>query len=379
MILRMIIMLVLCALVFGGVFASKYIGGKAMNQLFDNMPAPAATVSSTQAKVENWQQTLSAVGTLTAVNGIQVTSQVEGLVESIRFESGDHVKKGDILITLDSDTDRAELKTLEAQSRLAKTELQRLRKLFELESISKAQFDQAESNSIQSLTRASAQRTRIAKKTIRAPFSGELGIRQVAIGEFVKPGNPLVSLQALNPLYVDFKLPEQHIALVKPDQAIRVKSDLYPQETFDGKIQALEPRVDQDTRNFSVRAQLPNDDLRLKPGSFAQVEVILPGEQEVIIVPRTAISYNPYGNSVFVISEKTSEASEPDKPATLVAKQRFIKTGEARGDYVAISEGLEPGEQVATSGLLKLRNGQPVVINNDLAPDTELNPDPADT
>lgn len=384
---RMIIMLFGCVLIFGGVFAMKYMGKKGMNQYFDNMPIPAATISATKAKSTTWAQQLEAVGTLTAVNGIQLTTEAAGIVESILFESGDTVEKGAILLTLDANTDRADLKTFEAQSRLAQVELKRIRSLYKLDSLSQADLDRAESEATQARARVLTQKARIAQKEIRAPFSGELGIRRVDLGQYVSPGTAIVSLQALDPLYVDFNLPEQNISQVSKGQAVEVKVDLLPGEVIAGEIQAIETRVDTETRNFPVRAQISNSQGRLRPGVFARVAIALPSSGEAIIVPRTAISYNAYGNSVFVIgkAEAKSEgeaAAAKDAPAqseTLVARQRFVKTGEARGDFVVITEGLEAGEQIVTSGLLKLRNNQPVVINNDLKPDVTLTPAPSDS
>ena len=387
---RMLIMLIACVVIFGGVFGFKYMGKKGMNQYFDNMPVPAATISASEAKLTTWAQQLETIGTLTAVNGIQLTTEAAGIVESILFESGDKVEKGAILLTLDADTDRADLKSFEAQSRLAQTELKRIRELHKLDSLSQADLDRAESEATQARARVLTQKPRIAKKEIRAPFTGELGIRRVDLGQYVSPGTAIVSLQALDPLYVDFSLPEQNISQVRPGQAVKVRVDLLPGEVIDGVIQAIETSVDTETRNFQVRAQISNSDGRLRPGVFARVAIALPDQGQSIIVPRTAISYNAYGNSVFVIGPPESknndaaagaeaEAQEANPPEGLVARQRFVKTGEARGDFVVIVEGLEAGELIATSGLLKLRNNQPVVINNDLEPDVSLTPTPSDS
>lgn len=378
MTIRLIVMLLLSALVFGGVFAMKYMGSKGMNAYFDSMPIPPATVSSTEVKKIVWPRVIEAVGTLTAVNGIEVTTEAAGIVKSVKFESGDHVKKGDVLITLDADTDRADLRTFEAQADLAQTELERLKKLYELESISRAELDRAQSEATQARARVQSQRARIAQKIIRAPFAGQLGIRKVDLGEYISPGTPIVSLQALNPLYVDFNLPEQKINRVQPGQNVSLLVDLYPGERFTGTVQAIDSQVNTETRNFKVRARIGNDDMKLRPGVFAKVTIELEGRDEVLTVPRTAISYNAYGNSVFVLVEKPAAEGEDAEP-TLVARQRFVKTGDAQGDFVSILEGLEAGEVIATSGLLKLRNDQPVIINNELQPDVSLTPRPEDT
>ncbi|MGB1580986.1 MAG: efflux RND transporter periplasmic adaptor subunit [Nevskiales bacterium] len=387
---RLLITLLGCLIVFGGVFGMKYMGSKTMNQYFDNMPVEAVTISATTVKKQAWTQSLEAVGSLRAVNGIQVTSEVAGKVEALHFESGQRVEKGAVLVEMDAQTDRADLKTYEAQARLANTDLQRLRKLYELESISKADLDRAESEAAQSRARVQTQKARIALKTITAPFAGELGIRQVDLGQYVDPGNEIVTLQALDSLYVDFTLPEQHLARVQPGQAVSIRVDALPGETLQGKIQAVETRVDPETRNFPVRAQLENTEGRLRPGMFARVNIALPEREEVVLIPRTAISYNAYGNSVFVVTEKEADQSEDAEQAAqadsaaagetgLVVRQRFVQTGEGRGDYVVVESGLKEGDRIATSGLLKLRNDQPVKINNKLAPDTRMNPAPADT
>lgn len=378
MILRLVIVLVGCTVLFGGVFGMKYMGSKGMNAYFDSMPIPAATISAAEVSQASWPKIIEAVGTLTAVNGIEVTTEAAGIVKSIRFESGDHVKKGDVLVTLDADTDRADLKNLEAQAALAGTELERLHKLYELESISKAELDRAQSQSTQAKAKVQAQRARIEQKIIRAPFTGELGIRKVDLGEYISPGTPMVSLQALNPLYVDFTLPEQKINRVQPGQTVNVRVDLYPGEVFTGKVQAIDSVVNSETRNFKVRATVDNEARLLRAGVFAKVVIELDGADEVLMVPRTAISYNAYGNSVFVLVEKPAAEGSNAEP-TLIARQRFVKTGEGQGDFVAITEGLKAGELIATSGLLKLRNDQPVVINNDFQPGVSLKPTPEDT
>lgn len=378
MIIRLIVVLLGSAVLFGGVFGMKYMGNKGMNAYFDSMPIPPATISATEVKQTVWPNVIEAAGTLTAVNGIQVTTEAAGIVKSIGFESGDHVQKGEILVTLDADTDQADLKTLQAQAELSRTELERLQKLYELESISKSELDRAQSEAVQARARVQSQRARLAQKIIRAPFSGQLGIRKVDLGEYISPGTAIVSLQALNPMYVDFTLPEQKINRVQPGQSVSLHVDVYPGETFVGEIQAIDSRVSSETRNFQVRAKVANEAMLLRPGVFARVTIELDGADEVIIVPRTAISYNAYGNSVFVLVEK-SDATGAEGQPQLVARQKFVKTGDARGDFIAILEGLTEGEMIATSGLLKLRNDQPVIINNEIKPDVSLTPSPADS
>ncbi len=269
--LRLALVLIASTLIFGGVFGMKYMGKKGMNAYFDNMPVPPATVSATEVRRASWPRVIEAVGTLSAVNGIEVTTEAAGIVKSIGFESGDQVSQGDILLTLDADTDQADLKTFQAQARLSETELERLQKLYALESISKAELDRAESEAAQAKARVQSQRARVAQKVIRAPFAGALGIRKVDLGEYISPGTPIVSLQALNPMYVDFTLPEQKINRVQPGQSISLQVDVYPGEVFSGTVQAIDALVNSATRNFQVRASVPNDAALLRPGIFARV------------------------------------------------------------------------------------------------------------
>lgn len=368
---RMFWMLVLTALVFGGIFGFKWFGNKMMNQFFDNMPAPPATISSALASATEWTDRLEAVGTIVAVNGAQVTTEAAGVVDSIRFESGQEVKAGTVLLTLDTRTDIAELKALSAQAELARNELARFERLYGLESISKAELDRRQSEYDQAAARAAAQQARIAQKTIRAPFSGELGIRQVNLGQFVAPGNPIVSLQSLDPVYVNFSLPEQNLARLREGLVARLSVDAYPGEIFEGRISAIEPEVDTATRNVRVQATVPNPQRKLRPGMFSRLSLDFANSRTVILVPRTAISFAPFGNSVYVVTE-TGEGEQKSR----VVKRRFVKTGEIRGDLVEVTEGLKAGEEIASSGLLKLQNDTRVTINNSVQPSAEEAPTP---
>jgi membrane fusion protein (multidrug efflux system) len=384
----MIVMLVVTGAVFGGIFGFKWFGNKMMNQFFDSMPMPPVAITATEAQEQTWPATIEAVGTVTAVNGIAVSAEVAGVVQSIRFQSGDRVAAGTVLVTLDSVVDQAELRTLEAQRDLAETELARGRELFGSEVMAKSQFDRLESEAAQAAARVEAQRALIAKKTIRAPFSGVLGIRQANLGQYVSPGTPLVTLQSLDPIYVNFSLPEQRLGVLGVGMAVAATVDAFGDASFEGRLTAIEPRVDENTRNFNVQATFRNADARLQPGLFARVHIALPKAERYVVVPQTAVSYNPYGNSVYVIQEASPQpAAEKADGAqaaggtgpSLVVHRRLIKTGPTRGDFVAVIEGLRPGERVATSGLLKLRNGAPVVVNNAVQPDADLTPTPPET
>jgi membrane fusion protein (multidrug efflux system) len=389
----MIIMLVATGLVFGAIFGFKWFGNKMMNQFFDNMPMPPVAITDAEAQEQTWPATIEAVGTVTAVNGIAVASEVAGTVESIRFRSGDRVAAGTVLATLDAVTDLAQLRSLEAQRELAETDLARGKELFGSDGVAKSQLDRLESEAAQATARVEEQRALIAKKTIRAPFAGMLGIRQISLGQYVSPGTPLVTLQSLDPIYVNFSLPEQRIGVLTVGQAVTAGVDAFPDATFEGRITAIEPRVDENTRNFNLQATFRNSDARLQPGLFARIHIAQSKSATYVVVPQTAVSYNPYGNSVYVVQEAAagSGGATPAQPTegaqtapgkqgpTLVVTRRLIKTGPTRGDFVAVIEGLKPGERVATSGLLKLRNDAVVVVNNSVMPSADLRPTPPES
>lgn len=378
---RMIIMLVLVGLVFGGVFGMKEFGRRAMVSFLEQMPTPPATVSASKVETMQWNSRLRSVGSLVAENGTNVTNEAPGIVTKIHFQSGDTVEEGDLLLTLDADTEAAQLARLEAEAELAALTRKRRERLFELNSISRSELDEAVSQANVANAAVKAQRALLEQKRIRAPFDGKLGIRRVSIGQFVDAGTPMVALESVDPMEVDFSLPESQLPKVKPGQGVTVRVDAYPDEAFKGEILALESRVDSGTRNFDVRATLPNADGRLRPGQFARVEVDLPGQRDLVVLPRTAVKYNSYGSSVFVVQEDPEKGPPPEDPnpnmpphTELMVKQRFVQLGEARGDFVEVLDGLEQGEEIATTGLLKLRNEMPVIINNEGAPEPKLDP-----
>ena len=391
---RMIIVLVACALLFGSVFGAKFFMTKMMNQYVDSMPVPAATVSVGAVQAMTWDNKLEAIGTLVPVNGADVTAEVGGIVTQVLFESGRQVEKGARLLTLDSATELGELNRLKANAELSELNRVRREKLFKLEAIAKSDYDAAVSEANAAKAAVQSQSALLAKKDIRAPFAGQLGIRRVTVGEYLQPGTAIVTLQSVDPIEFDFDLPEQYVGVVQPGFKVTVSVDSYPGVGFEGAVLAIEPRVDVATRNFKLRARMPNPDRKLTPGQFGRVKLALPGERNLLVVPRTAISYSSYGSAVFVVEKKPaaaagSDAAQAEKkpaadpaapPATdLMVIQRFVKLGEVRGDFVAVIEGLKPGEQVATSGLLKLRNEQPIVINNSIQPELQLNPKPAES
>lgn len=376
---RMMWMLIGTGIVFGGVFGMKWFGGKMMNQYFDNMPMPPAVVSSATAKSENWAASLSGVGTVVASNGADVTTESGGIIAALHFESGARVKKGDLLVTLSAGTERADLARLQAQADLAKSEFARLERLYKLDAISKSELDRAQADLSAARAGADAQRAKLAQKQIRAPFSGQLGIRQVNVGQYLSAGTPIVSLQAINPVFVDFTLPEQNQAAVQNGQTVSVVVDSQPGRTFSGVISAIEPMMDSKTRNFKVRARFDNVDEALRPGLFARASIGLAKTASVVTIPQTSVSYNPYGNSVYVVQSVKGKDADGKVTDELVVRRRFIKTGETRGDLVVVTDGLKAGEQVATSGLLKLQNDSKVKINNTVQPSASATPTPTDS
>jgi membrane fusion protein (multidrug efflux system) len=383
---RMTIMLLLAAVVFGGVFGMKYMGNVMMNKFVDAMPIPPVTVTAGPVQKMNWDNRLEGIGSVVPVNGTDVTTESGGIVTAIHFESGQKVEKGARLLTLDAANERGEYKRLQAQAELAELNRARREKLYKLEAISKSDYDAAAAEANAARAAVEAQAGRLAQKEIRAPFSGELGIRRVNVGQYLQAGSPIVTLQSLDPIDIDFAMPEQYIGAVRPGFKVAAKIEAYPDLVFSGEVLAVEPRVDEATRNFQLRARLPNPDHQLRAGQFARVHLELPGSRQLLVVPRTAINYDSYGTSVFVVQKKKVDPNAPKPepmegmpagPETdLEVAQRFIKVGEARGDYVAVIDGIKEGEQVATSGLLKLRNQQPVIINNESLPKTEMNPKP---
>ena len=379
---RWILMLLGVVVVFGGVFAIKAIFAKMGNDFMDNMPQPAATISAYTAKSERWSDGGEAVGTFVAVNGTDVTTEAGGVIRSIEFEPGQPVSAGAVLVRLNTANEDALLKSLEASARLSRVQADRWQALGKDQLVSKDEVQQRITAAANAQAQVDAQRALIAQKTIRAPFSGVLGIRKINLGQYIAPGDPVVSLQQLDPIFLDFALPEQQMGKLVEGTNVRATVDALPGTSFEGRVTAIEPQVDASTRNFTAQATFQNPDRTLRPGSFAKVRFEMGGERDVTVIPQTAVSFNPYGNAVFVISKTTRKEGEMDmqgKPLTgdkLIVTQRFIKTGATRGDMIVVSDGLKPGEQVASSGLLKLRNDAEVLINNDVQPAADAQPTP---
>jgi membrane fusion protein, multidrug efflux system len=337
---------------------------------------PAVTVTSAPAKHEDWAPRFSAVGSVSAVEGAVVATELGGVVSQIAFENGGEARKGDVLMKLDTSSEEAQLRTAEADLQLARADLDRARDLAARKVISKAEIDAAESKFKQKEGATDNLRAMIAKKQVSAPFDGQLGIRQVNVGQMINAGQQVVGLTSLDPVYVDFALPEQHLSRLTKGLEVQVRVDALPGREFKGKLTAINSMVDSATRNVPLQATLENPDHALHPGMFAKVDVVLPAKEPVLVIPATAISYAPYGDSVFVIEKKKDPKSGKESQ---VLRQQFIRTGETRGDFVSVTNGLKAGEVIASSGVFKLRNGMEVTVNNELAPKPELAPIPAQT
>ncbi|HRA56157.1 MAG TPA: efflux RND transporter periplasmic adaptor subunit [Thermomonas sp.] len=378
--LRWGLMLLGAIVVFGGVFGFKAFFAKKTNEFFDNMPQSAVAISAATASAQRWSAGGESVGTLVAVNGTDVTTEAGGVVRSIAFEAGQPVSQGAVLVRLNTDNEEAQLKALETSAKLAAVQAQRWQALGKDKLVSLDDVQQRVAAAANARAQVEAQRALIARKTIRAPFSGVLGIRKINLGQYLAPGDAIVTLQQLNPIYLDFTLPEQMIGTLVKGGKINASVDALPGQHFSGEITALDPLVDASTRNFKAQATLQNPGNALRPGSFAKVSFELGAEHDVVVIPQTAVSFNPYGNAVFVITAEKRKSGETDakgQPLSgdkLVVNQRFIKTGATRGDLIAVTDGLKPGERVVTVGLLKLRNGAEVTIDNSVQPAADAQP-----
>ncbi|MBV8939748.1 MAG: efflux RND transporter periplasmic adaptor subunit [Alphaproteobacteria bacterium] len=372
---RMIIMLIAVGVVLGAVFAWEAFTSHMMKQYMSSMGSQPQTVSTVKAEYQEWQPRFEAVGTLRAIKGVDIAAEVPGIVEAIHFESGDDVKAGAALVSLRAENDVARLRSLEAAAKLAETTYERDKKQFQAQAISQAALDIDAANLQGAAAQAAEQRAVVEKKSIRAPFAGHLGLRQVDLGQYLNPGAPIVTLQALDPLYLDFYLPQQALSQIKPGQKAIVKSDAYPDKVFDGGLAAVNPKVDESTRNVALRALLPNPDHTLLPGMYATVDIETGAPQRLLTLPQTAVTFNPYGSTVFLVEEKGKDEKGNPK---LVAKQSFVTTGEKRGDQVAILKGVNEGDTVVISGQIKLQNGTPVVVDNSIVPSNDAAPAPPD-
>jgi membrane fusion protein, multidrug efflux system len=371
--LRLIVGLGLLAVV--GVLAGVKISqiGKMIAAGKSFVPPPEA-VSTARVQGYDWRATRAAIGTLVAVRAVTVGAEITGTVREIHFDSGASVRRGAQMVKLDTSMEEAQLAAAEAEAALARLNLERARSLRAGEANAPAELDTAVARAKQAEATVAGLQATIAKKTIRAPFDGKVAIRQVELGQVVSPGTPIASLQSVNPIYADFWLGQQALAELKAGQPARLRTDTFPGSTWDGAISTINTEVDVATRNVRIRAIFPNEDGRLRPGMFANVEVLSKEVRPVLTIPATAVLYAPFGDSVYVVEEKKDGSGK----AALVARQKFVRLGERRGDLVAVASGLAAGDTVVSAGAFKLRNGVPVVVQNDLAPQAEVAPVPAE-
>lgn len=372
---RMIIMLIIIGVIFGGIFG--YLGFRSymMKKYMSSAVAPAVTVSAVTAVTNEWQPLISAVGSLRAVRGVEVANEIAGLVQNVHFKSGNTVTTGQLLVQLNADSDIAQLQTLTAARELSQSIYERNKKQFLAQAVSKASLDADAADLKIKQAQVAQQESLVSKKTIRAPFAGRLGISSVNPGQYLNPGDKIVTLQALDSIYVDFYLPQQELSRVSSGQAVAAATDTYPDKKFNGKISAISPKVDSQTRNVQIEALIANPRHELLPGMYATIKVQAGKAKRYLTIPRTAVTFNPYGETVYIVEEKG--ATKDGKPSLFV-RQTFVTLGPARGDQVAIIKGVKEGERIVTSGQLKLKSGNPVVINNQVQPASDANPVPAE-
>jgi membrane fusion protein, multidrug efflux system len=331
---------------------------------------PPETVTTSIVSSETWETALTATGSLTSVQGVTVAAEIPGKIVKLAIESGNQVKKGDLLLSQDTTTEEAQLPGAEAQAKLTRSELDRAAKMLAARIISQADYDKAQAAYDQTLSQVNNLKAVIAKKTIRAPFSGTLGIRQVNLGQVLREGDPIVALQSLDLIYADFTLPQQQLPKLRKGMPVSLTCDALPGVKVDGKISAINPLVDADTRNIRLQATVVNRGEKLRPGLFVNVAVNLPQKKAVMTIPATAVLYAPYGDSLFVVDEAGKEKTGKS------LRQQFVRLGEKRGDFVEVISGLKAAENVVSTGVFKLRNGQTVVVDNKLAPQFKQAPQP---
>jgi membrane fusion protein (multidrug efflux system) len=325
---------------------------------------PPDAVTTVVAAQERWPSTLNAIGTVTAVRGVTVSADLPGVIDQIFFESGQTVREGQVLVVLDTRQEQAQMAAAEAQRVLARLNFNRMQELLDQRVVSKAEFDTATAQSREAEARVGEIRAVIERKTIRAPFTGVLGIRQVNKGQYLAGGDPIVPLQSVNPIYVNIGVPQQAIADVRSGRDVQITAESLADTVFHGRVTAVDSVVDETTRNIQVQATLANPDGTLRPGMFVQAAIGIGAEQTVIALPGSAISYAPYGDSVFVVSDMKDDKGHNYRGV----RQQFVKLGPSRGDQIAVLSGLKPGDEVVTSGVFKLRNGAPVLVNNMVTP-----------
>jgi membrane fusion protein (multidrug efflux system) len=373
---RFFIVLLLMAAVIGGLGFVKYRQVEAAIAMGANFQLPPTSVSTVVAKQETWPTTLSVIGTAEAIQGVTVSADLPGTVDKIHFESGQAVRQGDILVEMDIRQETAQLANMEAQRDLARVQYGRSAELSKAGVISKSEYDNAASQQKATEAQVNEIKASIQRKTIRAPFSGILGIRQISLGEYLAAGQAIVSLQALNPIYVNFGVPQQDTPKMKIGRAVHVTNENLPGIGFDGKISALDSVINEQTRNIQVQATLANPGAKLRPGMYVQVDLPLGQPRDVIPLPASAINYAPYGDSVFVVTDMKDEKTGKTYKGV---RQQIVKIEGSKGDQVAITSGLKPGDEVVSAGSFRLRNAAPVVVNNTVKPADSPTPNPEES
>jgi membrane fusion protein (multidrug efflux system) len=369
---RMVIMLVSVAVLFTLVFGYGALRSFMIGQFLKGFANQVQTVATITAGTSPWQPQLQSVGSITAINGAALSAEVSGIIDTINFESGADVQKGQILATLRPNNDPAVLAQLQATAKLDQINYARDQKQFAASAVSQAQLDSDRETLAAAQAQVVAQQALMAEKVIRAPFAGRLGIRKVDVGQYISPGTEIVTLEQLDPLYVDFYLPQRALSEVQPGQAVNLSLDAYPGQSFTATVSAVGAQVDQDTRSIAVRATVPNDKLLLRPGMFASLSVATGTPASYVTLPQTAITYSSYGDTVFIVRHGQDAKGKP----ALVAEQVFVTLGDTRGDQVAVLSGVQPGDIVVTAGQVKLRNGAVVTINNSVQPPNSATPNP---
>ena len=369
---RMVIMLMAVAIVFGGIFGFQAFKASMIKKFMTAMGSPPQTVSAAKAGYSAWQPRLEAIGTLRAVKGADLSLDVPGVVASISFNSGDDVEQGAPLLKLRVEDDLAKLESLQAMAELSEIVNQRDQKQFKMQAVSQATLDTDAANLKNAKAQVVQQQAVIDKKFLRAPFAGHLGIRAVDLGQYLAAGTVIVTLQALDPILIDFFLPQQAVDQVQLGQSVIVKIDAFKDQTFAGEISAINPKVDAGSRNVQIRATLKNPDHKLLPGMYATVDIATGAPQSYITLPQTAISFNPYGDTVYVVDSKAVDTA--GKPPQLIARQTFVTTGPTRGDQVAVLKGIDEGDLIVTAGQIKLHNGSTVLIDNSITPTADAAP-----
>ena len=368
---RLLVMLVVAGVVFGGIFAFDAFRSVMIAKFMKGFANPTQTVATMPAVMEPWQSRISATGTLRAVNGADLSADLDGIVDQINFKSGDDVAAGTVLLRMRSEDDPAKLKQLQTQAALAQTNYDRDLRQLKAQAVARSTVD-TDLSALHSAQAAVAQQeATIAKKTVVAPFAGHLGIREVDLGQYVAAGTAIVTLQALDPIYVDFYVPQQQMSLLHIGQAVSLSVDAYPGQEFAGTIEAANARVDPLSRALMVRASVANPDHKLLPGMFATVTIAVGAPTSFVTLPQTAITYNPYGATVFIVNTGADGK-------TLTAHQEFVTPGDTRGDQVAITKGVAAGDTVVVAGQMKLHNGTPIAVNNSLLPSNDPNPSPTE-